>query len=103
MADELRSEFAIRFTRTEVSVLCAWSIRLREDEGCYQGANYGWQKMVGGLERVAGGWRDRISLRHARVSSELNRAMHVRHSAAVRQASLATAGMRKPDRQTGYR
>ena len=25
-----------------------------EDEGNYQGANYGWQKFIGGLERVVG-------------------------------------------------
>jgi hypothetical protein len=26
-----------------------------EDEANYQGANYGWQRFIGGLERVAAG------------------------------------------------
>ena len=26
-----------------------------EDEANYQGANYGWQRYIGGLERVAAG------------------------------------------------
>jgi hypothetical protein len=26
-----------------------------EDEGFFQGAGYGWRKLVGGLERVAAG------------------------------------------------
>jgi uncharacterized protein YndB with AHSA1/START domain len=29
--------------------------RTKEDEGFYQGATYGWQRMVGSLERVAAG------------------------------------------------
>jgi hypothetical protein len=29
--------------------------RAEEDANFYQGATYGWQRMVGGLERVAAG------------------------------------------------
>ena len=44
-------------TPTTAAPSCAWSSRASgpEDDGFYQGAGYGWQKMLAGLERVAAG------------------------------------------------
>ena len=44
-----------------------------EEDANYKGANYGWKKFIGSLERVAGGWTDHEGKKHCLLDYDRTR------------------------------